>query len=167
MTRSAAVTVRRPGLSRAPATSTRTCFQVDPVKQLKKGNIQSARMRGRGSTMIRVPAPSVHSGRATRSGRGDHDDGDQNRRDARRIAAYPFPRGGVEVVRASRGYTLYSRCTDGPVARLRPTGDGDRVQVSWWRRDAWGAPGDFGPVVMPLDEALAFIAAEGFFWIQA
>ena len=31
-----------------------------------------------------------------------------------RIAAYAFPRGGVEVVRASRGYTLYSRRTDGP-----------------------------------------------------
>ena len=28
-----------------------------------------------------------------------------------RIAAYVFPRGGVEVVRASRGYTLYSRRT--------------------------------------------------------
>jgi hypothetical protein len=44
-----------------------------------------------------------------------------------RIAAYAFPRGGVEVVRANRGYTLYSRRTDGPVARLRPTGDGDKV----------------------------------------
>jgi hypothetical protein len=28
-----------------------------------------------------------------------------------RIKAYAFPRGGVEVVRASRGYTLYSRRT--------------------------------------------------------
>jgi hypothetical protein len=84
-----------------------------------------------------------------------------------RIAAHRFPRGGVEVVRANRGYTLYSRRTGGPVARLRPTGDGDRVQVARWRRDAWGAPGDFGPVVMSLDEALAFIGSEGFFWIQA
>jgi hypothetical protein len=46
-----------------------------------------------------------------------------------RIAAYAFPRGGVEVVRANRGYMLYSRRTDGPVARLRSTGDGDKVQV--------------------------------------
>jgi hypothetical protein len=84
-----------------------------------------------------------------------------------RIEAYRFPRGGVDVVRAKRGYTLYSRRTGGPVARLRPTGGGDRVQVLWWRRDAWGAPGDFGPVIMPLDEALAFVASEGFFWIQA
>jgi hypothetical protein len=28
-----------------------------------------------------------------------------------RIVAYAFPRGGVEVVRANRGYTLYSRRT--------------------------------------------------------
>ena len=84
-----------------------------------------------------------------------------------RIAAYRFPRGGVEVVRAHRGCTLYSRRTGGPVARLRPTGAGDRAQVLWWRREAWGAPGDLGPVIMPLDDALAFIASEGFFWIQA
>jgi hypothetical protein len=50
---------------------------------------------------------------------------------------------------------------------LRPTGQVDRVQVLWWRREAWAAPGDFGPVIMPLDEALEFIASEGFFWINA
>ena len=49
------------------------------------------------------------------------------RTDDLRDRIYPFPRGGVEV--ANRGYTLYSRRTDGPVARLRPTGDGDKVQV--------------------------------------
>ena len=66
-----------------------------------------------------------------------------------RIAAFAFPRGGVEVVRANRGYTLYSRRTGGPVARLRPTGQDDRVQVLWWRREAWGNPGPFGREVMP------------------
>ena len=52
-----------------------------------------------------------------------------------RIEAYPWPPrcGGIEVVRASKGYTLYSRRTGGPVARLRPTGQGDQVQVLWWR----------------------------------
>ena len=83
-----------------------------------------------------------------------------------RIAAHPFPRGGVEVVRASRGYTLYSRRTDGPVARLRPTGQ-DKVQVLWWRGGAWADPGDFGPRIMPLDQALEFIATKDFFWINA
>ena len=84
-----------------------------------------------------------------------------------RIAAFTFPRGGVEVMRVNRGDTLYSRRTGGPVARLRPTGQDDRVQVLWWRTEAWAAPGDFGPVVMPLDQALEFVATEGFFWINA
>ncbi len=92
-----------------------------------------------------------------------------------RIEAYPWPprRGGVEVVRANRGYTLYSLRTGGPVARLRPTGRGDQVQVLWRRREAWGNPGPFGREVMPLQDALAlqdaleFIANEGFFWIHA
>ena len=44
-----------------------------------------------------------------------------------RIAAHPWPRGGVEVIRANRGYTLYSQRTGGPVARLRPTGKADNV----------------------------------------
>jgi hypothetical protein len=85
----------------------------------------------------------------------------------RRIAAYAFPRDGVEIVRANRGYTLYSRRTHGPVARLRPTSQDDTVQVLWWRGQAWAAPGDFGPVIMPLDQALEFIATESFFWIHA
>jgi hypothetical protein len=42
----------------------------------------------------------------------------------RRIEAYHWPprRGGVEVVRANKGYTLYSLRTGGPIARLRPNG---------------------------------------------
>ena len=86
-----------------------------------------------------------------------------------RIETYPWPprRGGVEVVRANKGYTLYSRRTGEPVARLRPTGQDGKVQVLWWRCDAWGDPGPFGRAVMPLEETLAFIASEGFFWIHA
>ena len=86
-----------------------------------------------------------------------------------RIEAYPWPpqRGGVEVARTTKSYTLSSQRTGSPVARLRPTGQGDKVQVLWWRRDAWGNPGPFGREVMPLDEALEFIASESFFWIHA
>jgi hypothetical protein len=68
---------------------------------------------------------------------------------------------------ANRGDTLYSRRTNGPGARLRPTGEGDEVQVLWWRGTAWAAPGDFGPIIMPLDQALEFIATKDFFWINA
>ncbi|HMC75022.1 MAG TPA: hypothetical protein VKG87_12020 [Terriglobales bacterium] len=84
-----------------------------------------------------------------------------------RIAAHPWPRGGVEVIRANRGYTLYSRRTGGQVARLRPTGEDDDVQVLWWRGTSWATPGDFGPLIMPLDEALNFVATGDFFWINA
>jgi hypothetical protein len=85
----------------------------------------------------------------------------------KRIAAHPWPRGGVEVRCANRGYTLYSRRTGGPVARLRLTGKEDNVQVLWWRRATWATPGDFGPLILPLDEALDLVATEGFFWINA
>jgi hypothetical protein len=53
------------------------------------------------------------------------------------------------------------------VARLRPTGQDDQVQALWRRCEPWGDPGDFGPVILPLDQALDFIATEGFFWIHA
>ena len=84
-----------------------------------------------------------------------------------RIEAHPWRRGGVEVVRANKGYTLYSRRTGGQVARLRPTGKSDDVQVLWWRHEGWATPGDFGPVFTPLNEALDFVATESFFWTGA
>ena len=86
-----------------------------------------------------------------------------------RIESYPWPpgRGVVEVARGNKGYTLHSLRTGGLVARVRPTGEGDRVQVLCWRREAWGNPGPFGREVMPLDDALEFVATEGFFWIHA
>jgi hypothetical protein len=82
------------------------------------------------------------------------------------ITAFLWPRGGVEVRRIRGGYTLVSARTGAPVARLKPLPSGDRVEVLWRRRDAWGPAGSFG-AVLPLDEALAFIAAEPAFWIRA
>ena len=83
-----------------------------------------------------------------------------------RIAAHPWPRGGVEAHRVRGGYTLTSARTGAPVARLKPMPSGDRFEVLWWRRDAWGPAGPFG-AVLPLDDALAFIASEPAFWIRA
>jgi hypothetical protein len=51
-----------------------------------------------------------------------------------RMEAYRFPRGGVEVVRAKGGYTLYSRRTGGPVAHRRTCG----APADLWR--ACGRP---------------------------
>ena len=64
-----------------------------------------------------------------------------------RIAAYPWPRGGVQARWVRGGYTLVSARTGAPVARLRLLSSGDRVEVLWWRRDAWGLAGPFGAVL--------------------
>ena len=85
-----------------------------------------------------------------------------------RIEAFNQARGGgVLVHKVGRGYSLLSERTGAPIARLRPTGDADRVQVLWWNGQRWGASGPFGIVTMPLDKALDHIASEPDFWIHA
>ncbi len=75
--------------------------------------------------------------------------------------------GGVLIQKRARGYSRFREDTGRPVARLRPTGKGDQVEVMWWsHRDRWDQIGDFGPMVMPLEEALDYIATDplGCFW---
>jgi hypothetical protein len=75
--------------------------------------------------------------------------------------------GGVVIQKAAKGYSLFREDTGRPIARLRPTGKGDQVELMWWsHRDRWEQIGDFGPLVMPLDEALTCIAENrlGCFW---
>src|SRR4051812_44481976 len=108
MTRSAAVTVRRPGASRDPAIRTRTWRQTAGVKEAAKGCIHAASTAG---TLVGM--------------------------------AQAFPR----VVAPRR---LMSE-----------------EVVTMARRETWATPGDFGPLTLPLDEALEFVATEGFFWINA
>ncbi len=85
-----------------------------------------------------------------------------------RIEAFHRARGGGVVVRkAARGYSLSSARTGGPTARLRPSGGADQVQVLWWDGERWRASGPFGLATLPLDRALAYIAAEPAFWIHA
>jgi hypothetical protein len=57
-----------------------------------------------------------------------------------RIEAFNRSRGGGVVVRrAANGYSLYSERSGGPVARLKPTGEDDKVRVLAWHRKKWGA----------------------------
>lgn len=85
-----------------------------------------------------------------------------------RITAFNQARGGgVLVHKAGHGYSLLSERTGAPIARLRPTGDADKVQVLWWNGERWGAAGPFGIATMPLNEALDYIASEPAFWIHA
>jgi hypothetical protein len=47
-----------------------------------------------------------------------------------------------------------------------PLGDGQQVEVLWWRRENWGSVGPFG-AVFDLNEALAFIVDKPAFRIRA
>lgn len=85
-----------------------------------------------------------------------------------RIVAFTEAKGGeILIQKQSKGYSLFREDNGRPVARLRPTGKGDLVEVMWWsHRDQWDQIGDFGPMVMPLDEALEYVAKDpmGIFW---
>jgi hypothetical protein len=85
-----------------------------------------------------------------------------------RIEAFNEARGGGVLIRKqARGYSLFREDTGEPVARLRPTGKKDQVEVMWWsHRDKWDQIGDFGPMTMALDEALDYVAKDpmGIFW---
>jgi len=63
----------------------------------------------------------------------------------------------------NRGYSLFSAHTGRPPAT---PGRARRVEILWWRRDAWGPAGTFG-AVFDLDDPLTFIADEPAFWIRA
>ena len=86
----------------------------------------------------------------------------------KRIEAFNQARGGgVAVHKAGRGYSLLSERTGAPLARLKPTGDADKVQVLWWNGQRWVASGPLGIATMPLDAALDHIALEPHFWTNA
>ena len=85
-----------------------------------------------------------------------------------RIRAFDRAKGGgVAVERASKGYSLFSVATGAAIARLRPTGNNDEVEILWWRHGRWGSIGDFGGLIMPLDQALDHIVSDPLFWSQA
>ncbi|WP_337174040.1 hypothetical protein [Paludisphaera sp.] len=67
--------------------------------------------------------------------------------------------GGVGARKDRHGYTLYREDSGEPFARLRPRPDG-RFVVLYWSlfHERWKSIGDFGDVVLGLDDALAYIA---------
>lgn len=84
-----------------------------------------------------------------------------------RIERFRCPRGQLGAERRNRGYTLYRASSGTVVARLRPTGQDDRFEVLYWSlwRETWAKAGPFGRTVLPLDQALSFIASEDIFWV--
>lgn len=83
-----------------------------------------------------------------------------------RTEGFPFSRGAVQVERRNRGYSIYHAASGAPVARLRPDPAGSHFEVLYWSlgKDGWASTGPFGRTVLPLDQALRFIAAEDIFW---
>jgi hypothetical protein len=86
-----------------------------------------------------------------------------------RIERFQFPKGPVFAERRNRGYSLLHANTGAPIARLRPTGRDDRVELLYWSswKEKWAPTGPFGRTVLPLDEALRVIAKEGIFWASS
>ncbi|MEN8750768.1 hypothetical protein [Marivita sp.] len=85
---------------------------------------------------------------------------------AARIEAFDNANGGGVGLYEDKGAChLYLLETEAPIARLKPTGNGDEVRVGYWsHRRRWEDVDDMGGVVLPLNEALEFIANEGIFW---
>ena len=83
-----------------------------------------------------------------------------------RIESFQCRRGQLVAERRNRGYTLYRAGSGTPIARLRPTGQNDRVEVLYWSlwKQRWTSAGPFGRTIMPIDDALRFIASEDIFW---
>ena len=83
-----------------------------------------------------------------------------------RIESFRCRRGQLFAERRNRGYTLYRASSGALVARLRPTGQDDRVEVLYW--SLWKNVGPTlahsGAPYLPLNQALKFIASEDIFW---
>jgi len=82
------------------------------------------------------------------------------------IERFRCSRGSLFAERRNRGYTLYSARSGAPVARLRPAGADDTFEVLYWSlwKNRWTSTGPFGQTVLPIDDALRFIAYEDIFW---
>ena len=83
----------------------------------------------------------------------------------KRTRACPFARGGRVLVRfRANGHSLFARRSGEPLARLRLTGNGDRVVLLYpSHRGGWGALGDFGASATPLDDALQCLSDNPYF----
>ena len=131
------------------------------------------RVRRRGAGMVRChavvelrwPAPQVSLHRDIRR-QSDLSCAVMTDPIIQRIESFQCRRGQLVAERRNRGYTLYRAGSGTPIARLRPTGQNDRVEVLYWSlwKERWTSAGPFGRTILPIDEALRFIASEDIFW---
>jgi hypothetical protein len=85
----------------------------------------------------------------------------------RRIERFPFRRAPVAAEWRNKGYTMLHAETGRPIARLRPYGRDELMEIRYWSlsKQRWAAVGPFGCTVVPLAEALKIIASEQIFWV--
>ena len=83
----------------------------------------------------------------------------------RRIERFPFRRAPVAAEWRNKGYTLLHAENGAPIARLRPYGRDDLMEILYWSswKQHWAPTGPFGKTVVPLDQALRIIASSGMF----
>ena len=83
-----------------------------------------------------------------------------------RIESFLCRRGQLAAERRNHGYTLYRAGFGTAIARLRPTGQNDRVEVLCWSlwKERWTGAGPFGLTILPIHVALRFLASEDIFW---
>jgi hypothetical protein len=84
----------------------------------------------------------------------------------RKIERFRFPRAPVAAEWRNKGYTLLHAETGRPIARLRPLGRDDLLEIFYWSlwKQRWRPVGPFGSTAAPIDQALRIIAAEPIFW---
>jgi hypothetical protein len=82
------------------------------------------------------------------------------------IETFDFDAGPVVVERRNRGFTLIHAETGVPIARLRPIGRDDLVDIlycSLWK-ERWAPFGPSGRTAAPIEQAVRIIAEVAIFW---
>jgi hypothetical protein len=84
----------------------------------------------------------------------------------RLIENFKFDAGPVAVERRNRGFTLIHAETGVPIARLRPIGRDDLVDIQYWSlsKEQWVPFGPFGHMAARVEQAASIIAEAAIFW---
>ena len=82
------------------------------------------------------------------------------------IENFDFDDGPGAVARRNRGFTLIHAETGVPVARLRPIGRDDLVEILYWSlwKERWVPFGPFGQTAAKVEQAVRIIAQDPIFW---
>ena len=81
------------------------------------------------------------------------------------IETFDFDAGPVVVERRNRGFTLIHAETGVPIARLRPIGRDDLVDILYWSlwKERCAPFGSFGRTAAPIEQAMRIIAKAAIF----